>query len=593
MTQLNIFGNTLVTTCVYIIFNSFCFAQAGSLDITFNAETSFNNNWVASMAVQPDGKMLAGGGGFADVSPSFLKRFNADGSTDSDFAPSLNNSVWSVALQDDGKILVGGQFTSTNLQPRNRFARLNADGTLDSSFVILQGFNGIVKAIAVQNDGKILVGGHFTSYRNVNCSRLIRLESNGDIDTTFIYTNTFNYNVLTIVIQDDDKILVGGEFSHYGAVPVNQFARINADGSLDNTFNTGNGFSGVVESIALQTDGKILVGGWFPTFNGLTQRRIARLNVDGTLDSDFNIGTGFLTGVVFALSIQDDGKIIASGSFQSYNGVPKERIIRLNTDGSVDADFNPGGGFDWDVYCTALSPNEKIFVGGMFNSFDGTPRHRIARLNLDGDCEATFGTDEILSCAPITWINGITYTESNFEDTYTLISEAGCDSIVTLALTIVSVDLAVNLTDENLIAQATDASFQWINCDDNSAVLEATNNIFTPSESGEYAVIVTQNSCSDTSSCLTFELLGLAENQWGGTLQIFPNPNAGLLHITSSNEFFDYIKIIDLKGSIVATFNVISTNDYTIDLTNLDNGFYYVEVSSGAGLERLPIILKQ
>jgi uncharacterized delta-60 repeat protein len=137
--------------------------------------------------------------------------------------------------------------------------------------------------------------------------------------------------------------------------------------------NIGTGFSTEVRAVKSQPDGKILVGGNFRLFNGtITVERIARLNADGTLDNTFNTGTGFM-GVVYSADVQPDGKILVGGSFISFNGTSTvNRIARLNADGTLDNTFTTGTGFNSAVNSVDVQPDGKILVGGGFSSFNGT-----------------------------------------------------------------------------------------------------------------------------------------------------------------------------------------------------------------------------
>ncbi|MFH0865697.1 MAG: delta-60 repeat domain-containing protein, partial [Bacteroidota bacterium] len=188
----------------------------------------------------------------------------------------------------------------------------------------------------------------------------------GAIDTTFNSTDIgfgwgdgANGFVYTSSIQSDGKIIIGGNFNYYNGTAMNRIARLNADGSLDGAFNVGTGANGVVETISIQSDGKIIIGGGFSFYNGTARARIARLNADGTLDNTFTIGTG-ANDAVETSSIQSDGKIIIGGRFTTYNGTARNRIARLNADGSLDAAFNPGTGANDDVQTSSIQSDGKI-----------------------------------------------------------------------------------------------------------------------------------------------------------------------------------------------------------------------------------------
>jgi len=161
------------------------------------------------------------------------------------------------------------------------------------------------------------------------------LNADGSLDTTFNIGTGFGSQVESLKLQADGKVIAAGGFTTYNSTARNRIARLNADGSLDTTFNIGTGANLTINTIAIQPDGKVLIGGFFTTYNSTARNRIARLNADGSLDTTFNIGTG-ANGSVFDVSIQTDGKVLIAGSFTTYNGVSANRIARLNANGSLD-----------------------------------------------------------------------------------------------------------------------------------------------------------------------------------------------------------------------------------------------------------------
>jgi uncharacterized delta-60 repeat protein len=312
------------------------------------------------------------------------------------FNSGFNNYVTSITLQPDGKILVGGDFTTYNGATRNRIIRLNSDGTIDNTFNIgpgtAGGFTGEVRTITLQPDGKILVGGNFITYNGISRSKIIRLTTGGTPDLTFsIGTGFPSGNVNTIALQPNNKILVGGLFSLYNGAPRNNIIRLDDNGFTDATFTIGTGFTGEVRTITLQPDGKILAGGTFTSYSGVTSNRIIRLNTGGTIDNTFTIGNGF-DSAVSSIALQPDGKILVGGNFTSYSGVTSNRIIRLNTGGTIDNTFNIGTGFTGEVRTIKLQPDGKILVGGAFTSYSGVTSNRIIRLNTGGTIDSTFDT---------------------------------------------------------------------------------------------------------------------------------------------------------------------------------------------------------
>ncbi|MDA3894000.1 MAG: T9SS type A sorting domain-containing protein [Salinivirgaceae bacterium] len=376
----------------------------GTLDATFNPGFGANE-CVRTTAIQSDGKIIIGGDftSYNGTTINHIARLNADGTLDPTFNPGTgaNNEVNSIAILSDGKIIIGGKFYSYNGTTKGKIARLNTDGTLDANFNQGSGANNDVNSIAIQNDGKIIIGGDFTSYNGTAINRIARLNMDGTLDATFNVGFGANNDVYSIAVQSDEKIIIGGYFTSYNGTTRNPIARLNADGTLDATFDTGTGADKLVESIAIQSDGKIIIGGNFDSFNGTVTICLARLNADGTLDATFNPQTG-ANYSINTTAIQSDGGIIIGGAFTSYNGIVINRIARLNADGTLDATFITGTGADNIIYTTAIQSDGKIIIGGDFTSYNGTARNHIARLNADGTLDATFN--------PGFGANGIVYT---------------------------------------------------------------------------------------------------------------------------------------------------------------------------------------
>ena len=301
-----------------------------------------------------------------------------------------NQQVNTVVQQPDGKILLGGTFTQINGTAMNRIARLNADGSLDTSFVIGSGANNFVTAIALQSDGKIIISGAFALYNGNSATKIARLNTDGSFDASFnVGAGLAASQANAIVVQPDDKIILGGSFTLASGTSRNRVARLNADGSLDTSFDPGTGANNVVNGAALQPDGKILIGGNFTQYNGTARNRIARLNADGSLDTSFVIGAG-ATHPVSEIVVQPDGKILLAGSLLQYDGTNSLRIVRVNADGSRDTSFVVGAGANNVISALTLQSNGKILIGGNFTQYDGTNRARIARLNTDGSLDTTF-----------------------------------------------------------------------------------------------------------------------------------------------------------------------------------------------------------
>ena len=252
---------------------------------------------------------------------------------------------------------------------------------------------GSVNALAVQADGKILIGGAFTNVGGQTRNHLARLNTDGTLDNSFNpdLEGIWPY-VESLVLQWDGKILVGGYFTNLAGQSRTNIARLNADGTLDFGFNPGAGRDGRdVRSIAAQPDGKILVGGNFTVLGGQPRSGLGRLSADGEVDLGFDPALGPGDGYtpnISSLVVQADGKILASGAFTRVAGQSRTNIARLNVDGTVDGTFTP-----WvtgSVVSVAMQADGKILVVGNFTMLSGLSRKRIARLNADGTVDAGF-----------------------------------------------------------------------------------------------------------------------------------------------------------------------------------------------------------
>ena len=361
------------------------------------------NSWVNAAVIQLDGKILVGGNftNLAGQVRNHIGRLNTDGTLDTSFNPNANADILSLAIQPDGKILMVGSFTNLAGQVRNRIARLNTDGTLDSGFD--PNANGYIRTMVLQADGKILVGGGFTTVGGQSRNYIARLNADGTPDSAFnpgASSSGPPCSLYVLTLQEDGKILVGGTFTTLGGQPRSNIGRLNADGTIDSTFNPGANNNPV--ALAIQPDGKILVGGWFTTLAGQPHRYIGRLNADGTLDVAFNPSA---SNLVYSLSVQADGKILVGGNFTRIAGQLRSYIARFNEDGALDGAFDPGAN---GAVCSLIAQADgKILVVGGFTTLGGQARICIGRLNITGPATQDLSYDG----SAITWLRGGTSPE--------------------------------------------------------------------------------------------------------------------------------------------------------------------------------------
>lgn len=417
------------------------------LNANGTTDSSFDQNQmlvtVNSIYVQPTGKIIVAGDSFASLGSYCVQRLNANGTVDSSFTGVINGQATTLSVQSDGKIIVGGDFLFVSTLEGCNVVRIAPDGSIDNSFA-----PGIVTAdqeiytTLVRQDGKIMIGGRFSSYNQIAAHNIISLNADGTHDSVFDSGEGFNYTVMTLENQDlntvflggdftryksqsgdsialldttggqvqgfgvgrvvdtqfslsefcvqtDGKIIVGGRFNHYNNVITNALVRLNPDGTTDLSFSSGSGFllgtgyNTSVNAIAEQADGKILVGGYFDSYNGQPALTLIRLMEDGSRDGTFNFNLN-LYNWVSKILIQPDGKILVSGlSGGSY------RLIRLNVDGTLDATFSNNAVFNYATMAMVLEPNGKIIVGGSFTTFNTSAAPGIVRLNTDGSIDAT------------------------------------------------------------------------------------------------------------------------------------------------------------------------------------------------------------
>lgn len=689
-------------------------AQHGSLDFLYDIGAGPNSNPINDMAVQNNDKAIIVGDfttllGTA-ISRNRIARLNIDGTLDTSFDPGTgaNDIIRSVAIQNDGKIIIVGDFTSYDGIVRNRIARLNADGSLDNSFNPGTGFYGssiYLRTLHLQSDGKIVVGGGLSlGYFNGSLigSNIIRLNADGTLDSGFNSGTGpndsnpglgSNEGVWSISQQADGKLIVGGNFLEYNGFNSAGLVRVNTDGSFDPTFDVGYGVSSnTVKAIEIQNDGKILIGGSFSSYDLINNFMVARVNTNGSLDNSFITYTGpgmiGLNNSVNSINIQYDGKVILGGAFTDFSGTSRNSIIRLNSNGNLDNTFDPGTGASDYVTRTAIQSDGKVLICGAFYTYNGTTKKQIARLincapistsqtiveclgysitvgsntytttGIYTDaftgvygCDSTVitnltinqpssATDIQTACTSYTWVDGNTYTASNNTATWTGTNINGCDSIVTLDLTInqsnitdvqtacgtytwvdgntytsnnntatwtgtniygcdsiVTLNLTINPTPDinvsqlgsTLTSNQTSANYQWIDCNDNNSIINGeTNQSYTPTMSGNYAVEVILNGCTDTSNCFLIDDVGLSE-LYSDVISIYPNPASDYLTIKGLNKVKS-LKGIEITTLIGETVFQIENMNGEIDISKLSSGLYFLNIIHEKGIETIRFV---
>jgi uncharacterized delta-60 repeat protein len=300
----------------------------GSLD---NTLTSTVTGQTKALALQNDGKIIVGGS-ITQINGSAARRvarLNSDGSLDNTFSTgngSFSGTISDIEILFDGSIVIGGSFNLFNGLSVGNILKLNSDGSIAVGTI---GTNGYVSDILVQPDGKMLVCGGFTQYNGTMVNRIARINQDLTLDLSFDSgSGADDGDVYSIALQADGKIILTGLFSTFNGVSKKLMVRLNPDGSLDNTFDIGNWNSGEFIASSILDNNKIAVGGNWATFNGTPMNSLLVFNNDGTIDNSFDIGTG-PDNWVNDIAVQNDGKIIIGGDFTSYDGTNRNRITRL------------------------------------------------------------------------------------------------------------------------------------------------------------------------------------------------------------------------------------------------------------------------
>lgn len=350
----------------------------GDLDPTFLIGSGADQS-IETLAIHPTNGVMYIGGRFIDYNEqgsgtrvARFARLNPNGSLDTTWwdkikgfnQPGANGKVNIIKLDAQGRVLVGGQFNTFYGKAIRHFVRLNPDGTLDESYNsgAIAGFgpNDEVTSISVDASGKVLIAGQFTAYNDGTQTfpraQMMRLNADMSVDTSFDpgkgAATTSGSPIATIVEQADGKILIGGEFQQFQDTAIGRITRLNVDGSLDTSFNPGGQglSSGNIREIELLPDGRIVAVGNIPSYNGQSAGNIILLSPSGVMDTSFAPN---VSAQIRSVERQGDGKYLIVGDFRTVGTTARPAAARLNANGTVDLTFNPGTG----TFRTPEDPN--------------------------------------------------------------------------------------------------------------------------------------------------------------------------------------------------------------------------------------------
>jgi uncharacterized delta-60 repeat protein/uncharacterized repeat protein (TIGR02059 family) len=346
----------------------------------------------------------------SSVNKSIL-RLNSDGTIDTSFNYRGDLTVWrqgGIKQQADGKYIIVGNnisnYTSLGIE------RVNYDGSVDSTFTGQWDFDCNSTAVVIQNDGKIVSGsGCEQTYTGTTQKALARILSNGNLDTTFnsggagLDDGSFALRVEDLVLQPDQKILVAGEFGSYNGTTRYDLLRLNSDGTLDTSFNHSLPLTGIqttVADIELLSNGQMYVS---LLNSATTTPAVYRLNADGSTDTtfiskNFRKISGTTQGVnVYSVKQASDGKIIVAGNFERYDNQIANGLVRILSNGDVDGTFVTSGGLgsttvgfsEYFIYSAQILPDGNLVAVGTFPTYDGVTKNNIVGVLTQTTSDAT------------------------------------------------------------------------------------------------------------------------------------------------------------------------------------------------------------
>lgn len=669
--------------------------QAYIIDTAFQSGAGASGT-VFDMARLPDGRVLLGGSFSqynSQLSPG-LVRIHPNGQRDLSLQVGfgLSGRAHAVRHLADGRFYAAGLFSAYNGTTINNLARFMPGGQLDTSFQSGSGPNNEVLSMEILPDASVLLSGFFSQYQGQAISQPIRVLPSGSLDTSFNPGGAGTSGLIdAIKRQADGRILLGGTFSTYNGQPANKIVRIHPNGSIDTSFQTGMGFAGNVRTIDVQTDGKIVVGGTFVVYNGRTALRLIRLWPDGRVDSTFNTGTG-VNATVRKVLARADSSIVVLGDFVTYNGTTVNRVAVLSSTGQLLSGVNNCSGTNGSMQSTVELLDSSLLVGGGFTQAGGMTHRGVIRLveapavgqasqpvlavagtslcpgdavtlsissgQLNaaaqwqwfvGGCGAfPVGTGTSLfvqplrtttyyvrgegnciapgPCANITVrvldslppvplrarlpdlqaycslsvdttpaaidqcagrVLGITNDPRTYNrpGTYTIVwnysDGAGNVSSQTQQVQIDSLDLAVTVNNLSLQVGQSGAQYQWLDAQQQLAPIPgATAQSFTAPQSGAYAVEVVYAGCADTSAVVAAFATGLAaEAAWG--LRIYPNPATDQVHFSSTVPLTARLR--DAQGRTLLVVP-LAAGETAVQLPALAAGLYLWELQGSAGV---------
>lgn len=508
-------------------------------------------------------------------------------------------------------------FSISLAQPGSLDDTFDGDGKLTLNFGVT---GDIGYAVAIQEDGKIVVAGYSADASSNIDFALARFNSDGTLDNSFDMdgkvTTDFSNNSMDVAvalkIQPDGKILAAG-YSLTTNSPIFAMARYNTNGSLDDSFGTGGlvttSFTDYDElfAMALQDDGKILLAGMTHEDGNYEDFAIARYNADGSLDNSFGTGGKILTDFIGfhdaakGITVQADGKIIAVGYSSNGNTNGADfGLVRYNTDGSFDASFGVGGKIRTDYYGNSdraqtivIQPDGKIVVGGTATTAYGYD-FALARYNSDGVLDTSFDDDGKVTSSFLNQYSDQGHSVVLQEDGKIILggSFGSTGFVDKFGMVRYNTDGSHDFEFGFLGFAGADFGGPYDIC--HSIAIQPDNKIVLAGYSGDGSE--STFAIARFLSGLETGILNFSENQ--SQLLVYPNPiySSTTLKYSLQKEEIISIDLYDMKGSIVQSFisNQLKPEGNFEEVLNFSNsipsGYYNLVISNETGKQSIQIV---
>jgi uncharacterized delta-60 repeat protein len=571
------------------------FKPNGHRDSSFTVGTGPNNEVTR---ISSNGQKIAISGFFSQYNGSPRSGFaylNANGTLDANFSnPSWSSFIRTQHVLPNNKVLVGGNFSSVQSAPFNRIARLMADGSVDTSFNPGTGANGPVEAIALQPNGQILIGGSFTSVNGQTCNRVARLHPNGSLDTSFDVQLGANSTVRALAVTATGKIVVAGQFLSFNGASVNFIVQLNANGSVDGNFATGSGFNGSTHALAIQPDNRILVGGAFTQFQGSASARLIRLHGDSIPATP--VVPIFAQPQFVATCFGDTVVLeITGGNIDTANHWEwrlNDCLAPLLDTGTV-VKFAPQT--DTTTFAVKSSGAQTCTFVNLIVADTVAPQLASGLPAISQYCEvsmlpqdAPVATD--FCVGPVVGIpqGPLNYTTpGNYILPWLFDDGKGNTSTYNQQIEVKQIDTAV-IYDTIIpwilraVHTTPTAKYRWVQCVNGQFLpLDPADTLqdFLAIFWGEYAVIITEGSCADTSSCKLAMPWDVPEYSANHFLNVYPNPAKKVVQISYPQHLGNgTLQLFSLSGEVLLAQELIAGTPTEISISELPGGVYMLHV---------------